>query len=365
MSNISEIVDVQIEIESPVTSPASFSDLLIIVPKPTNAGDYVMTGVIKVSSANDLLDYGYTESDSAFKAVMTAFAQNPGPTELYVTARETVITEGEDEETIETPEAITETLNRAITATGSWYGFALAEIYSAIDHQDAAIWAEANTKLYGFTWTGEECPISVTPYDHTFALWAGDGTTADTTAVFGAIALMAKCFGYDPGSETWGLKTLAGVDPIDVSTNRRAQLEAIPSNYYTQVANKAIIRKGKVGSGECIDIIRFKDWLVNEIQVREYSYLTSVPKVPFNDDGITGVQNVLEGILQAAQRTGGIDDDWFDDDGNAHPGYTVTVPLAANISKADRKDRKLRNVIFTARLAGAIHMIRIRGSLVY
>lgn len=364
MSNISEIVDVQIEIESPVTSPASFSDLLIIVPKPTNAGDYVMTGVIKVSSANDLLDYGYMESDTAFLAVMTAFAQNPGPTELYVIARETVISDGENDETIETPEAITETLNRAINATGSWYGFALAEIYSAIDHQDAAIWAEANTKLYGFTWTGSECPISVTPYDHTFALYAGDGSET-TTAIYGAIALMAKCFGYDPGSETWGLKSLASVEPTEITTAKRAELEAIPSNYYTAVANKNIVREGKVGSGEWIDIIRFKDWLVNEIQVREYNYLTSVPKVPFNDDGITGVQNVLEGVLQAAQRTGGIDQDRFDEDGNAQPGYTVSVPLAANISKADRKARKLRNVIFTARLAGAIHMIYIRGSLVY
>lgn len=30
--------------------------------------------------------------------------------------------------------------------------------------------------------------------------------------------MMAKCFGYDPGSETWGLKPLAAVYPCKLST---------------------------------------------------------------------------------------------------------------------------------------------------
>ncbi len=46
-------------------------------------------------------------------------------------------------------------------------------------------------------------------------------------------------------------------------------------------------------------------------------------------------------------------------------GYTITVPLASEVSASDKKNRKLSGVSFTARLAGAIHETQIKGTLVY
>ena len=75
-NNINDVVDVTIAIESPATDSASFSNLLLVVPKPTNAGDEEMTGVIVVQSAKDLTVFGYTSEDAAYKAVAVAFNQD-------------------------------------------------------------------------------------------------------------------------------------------------------------------------------------------------------------------------------------------------------------------------------------------------
>ena len=365
MSNINEIVDVTIEIESPATSSASFSDMLLVIPVATTAGDYTLPTVAKINSAKELLDYGYVATDAAYLAAAVAFAQNPGPSSIYVTARLNVTQEDtEAGTTITVPEPIATTLNRALE-DDSWYGFAvIGPETSYVDIKDAADWAESNSKLFGFTWVGETCPIEMSGYDHTFAFYAGD-TGSDATEFYHQVAIMAKNFAYDPGSETWALKSLTSVLPSTIASAKISTLDAVPSNYYYTVASRNITQRGKVGSGEFIDVIRFKDWLLNEIQIQEYSFLTANPKVPFNDDGITGVQNILESVLRGAQKVGGIDEDRFDEDGNVEPGYVVRVPKAASLSKSDRRARKLRGVTFEARLAGAIHMVYIHGSLTY
>ena len=55
----------------------------------------------------------------------------------------------------------------------------------------------------------------------------------------------------------------------------------------------------------------------------------------------------------------------YDENGDKNLGYTVTVPLASNISANQKASRILTDVYFTARLAGAIHVVEIRGQLTY
>ena len=352
MSNIDDIVNVQISIDSPTNSGTSYSALLLVVSAPEKAGATMPT-VAKISYASDLSDYGFTETSDAYRAATIAFAQDPRPEDVYVTVRKS-----EDG----TAETLSTTLDRAASEPG-WYGFILACDASGSDMKVAADWAEANTKLFGFSWTGSEIPFSITSYNRTFAMYY-DGTEGDD-AEFGALALMAKCFGYDPGSESWDLKSLATV-PVSSLTNAKiSELEAIPCMYYVKTANRNCTRNGKVGSGEWIDIIRLRDWLVSEIRDKVFSYLTANKKVPYTDDSITGVQNKVEEVLYAAQRNNAIEADTTDENGNVTKGYVVTVPKAYDISAADKKSRRLKNVTFTARLAGAIIAVTIKGSLTY
>ena len=352
MSNIDDIVNVQISIDSPTGSGTSFSTLLLVVEEPENAGA-TMPDVAEISYASDLADYGYTEDSEAYAAATVAFAQEPRPEQVFVTVRQKA--DG-------VSETIATTLNRALSESG-WYGFVLAGTNSGADLKSAADWCEANGKLFGFSWTGSEIPVSVDSYNRTFAMYYTGAEASD--AKYGALAVMAKCFGYDPGSESWDLKTIANVSVSTLTTAKTNELEKIPSMYYTKTANRNCTRNGKVGSGEWIDIIRLRDWLIAEIQEKVFSYLTANAKVPYNDDGITGIQNRIEEVLYAAQKSGAIDTDATDENGNVTKGYTVTVPLAADVSATDKKSRKLKNVKFTARLTGAIIATTIKGSLTY
>jgi len=69
--------------------------------------------------------------------------------------------------------------------------------------------------------------------------------------------------------------------------------------------------------------------------------------------------------LQLGQRRGGIAPTEYDEDSNEIPGWKISVPLAANISANTKASRILEDMTFTARLAGAIHVAEITGSLVY
>ena len=93
--------------------------------------------------------------------------------------------------------------------------------------------------------------------------------------------------------------------------------------------------------------------------------LVNNEKVPYTDAGIAIVEGAIRQSLRQGQVNGGIAPVEYDEEGNKNLGYTVTVPLAANISANQKATRILQDVTFTARLAGAIHVVEIRGQLTY
>jgi predicted ATP-grasp superfamily ATP-dependent carboligase len=86
--------------------------------------------------------------------------------------------------------------------------------------------------------------------------------------------------------------------------------------------------------------------------------------VPYTDGGIQLVVNNLKASLRRGQEVGGISPDELDADGKTIPGFIITAPLRAEITDAEAASRIL-NVSFSARLAGAIHVVNVTGSLSY
>lgn len=354
MSNIDEIVNVQISIESPTGSGESFSALLLVLSQPTGAGEKI-SGVKKIAKASDLTSYGYETDSDDYKAVSVALAQEPRPETLYVIAREYTAEDAKTYETIKT------TLDRAAAEPG-WYGLYVVGV-SGSDYTAVADWCEEANKLFAFDWTGTiestNIPVSTTHY-HSFGMYY-----ADDGGKYGALALMAKCFGYEPGSEQWGLKTLNSVEVATLTSTQASALEDLNSNYYRKIANSNVTMQGKVMAGEWIDTIRIRDWLVSQIQNKVFNFLKGNAKVPYNDDGITGIQGRIEEVLTQAQRNGAVDTDQTDEDGNVTAGFTVTVPRSSSISAEQKAKRQVKDITFTARLAGAIILVDIKGTLTY
>lgn len=344
MGLIDNLVNVKISISEGVGSSASFSNILLV---GIAADDATPKNIAVYASANEILEAGWDENSAIYKAAVVAFMN--GATQLYVAEKGA-------------SESISDVLNRA-NETDGWYGLALAGFEPA-DYKTVADWAESNSKLFGYT---VDCSESIenpvpTTYSYAFGIGTKKTVTNDNNTHL-AVAFLAKSLTYQAGSETWAYKTLSGVEYDEFTASDIAKLKTAGLNYYVLCAGKAITLEGKTTSGEWIDVIRFRDWLLNDMQTRIYNLFIKNAKVPYTDAGIALIQNQMIASLKEGQSVGGIAQTEYDDEGNEIPGFTTSVPTSANIGDANKATRTLAGCSFTARLANAIHIVEIRGTL--
>ncbi|MEY8422376.1 DUF3383 family protein [Lachnospiraceae bacterium 38-14] len=370
-NSLDDIVKCNIEISNPASNDATFDSILLVVKGPDASGEKTMSRTTAIAQADELLDYGFTTDDAAYIAATVAFSQNPAPSSIYICIRQEISEEGaEDAEAVVAYEDIRTTLARA-NGEVSFYGIHLTEFGDEADIQEAISWTEANEKIFGFEYTDiEKCPVKNFSFYRSFGMFSGKADGYDTGEQpieneYAALAWMAKCFGYDPGTETWNMKELASIVPSALSTDEKKLLEENGINSFRRYAGSNITFGGNMLSGEWIDVIRFRDWLKAEMQTNVFNALKTNRKVPFTDGGIGLIEGQMESTLSKGQTIGGIAPTEYDSEDYEIPGYTVTVPLASDLTEAERKSRKLTGCRYTARLAGAIHIVEIHGNLTF
>lgn len=186
---------------------------------------------------------------------------------------------------------------------------------------------------------------------------------ADTEYVDAAI--MARCFSINPGGETWANKKLAGITTDKLTETEYNAITKKNGNTFEKFRNVSITQNGKVAAGEWLDVIRFRDWLQEEMTVNIFNLMINRDKIPYTDAGIAMIEAQMRAALDLGVARGGIAPLEYDSDGNENKSYVITVPLAADISANTKALRTLEDISFTARLAGAIHAVTIQGSLTY
>lgn len=352
MANIDRIVNVQISLETAGLTQEDFETIMIIGPEFNNS-----SRVLSYVSASDALEDGMTETTPLYLALRSAFSQTPRPRVVKV---------GQ----MKTGETWTQAVNAVYGEDSAWYGLAITS-RDTESIQAVAAWTETAEKLFGYS-TAEAGAISATSttdtpfllkennYFRTFGFYH-----AKADIEFPEVAIMARCFSILPGGETWANKRLGGI-----TTDRLTETQFIAArnknlNTFEAFRNLAITQIGKTAAGEWIDVIRFRDWLKENIQTEIFIFLINRDKLPYTDNGIAGIESKLGASLSLGQDRQGIAPTEYDEDGNEIPGWIITVPLAANIPVNDKINRILRDVRFGARLAGAIHAVDIIGKLGY
>lgn len=254
-----------------------------------------------------------------------------------------------------------------------WYGVTITSRVQA-DVLDAAEWVEANQKLQG---TATAAPADLDPGNTTglmyklfqqqfFRTHIWYHAKAATEYIDAAIA--ARAFTYYPGGETWALKRLAAITFDNLTEGQAIAVFDKNGNTFEQFRNLAITQNGKVSAGEWIDVIRFRDWLVEQIKINVFSAMINADgKVPYTDPGIQIIVTALRQALDLGVARNGIAPPEVDatDLNRKIPSYVINAPLSSSVPFNDKANRVLNNVNFTARLAGAIHAVTIRGSLTY
>lgn len=350
-NNLNDIVDIQIRIAAPATGIAGFGSILIVGPEPTSKklDDYKAIGVY--TSLEGVKTAGWVEGEAVYDAAAVAFSQAVKPSQIYVAAN--VVTDG-------SAESLGDTLDRA-AANPEWFVICPAGVDEE-KYEDIAKWTEAHEKMACFTVTETASSLDVDTYMNSFEIFSPAKVDADQ---YINVAFAVACLQYEPGSETWAFKTLNAVSVAELTATQMQALQEANISYFVEYGGKAITQGGKTVSGQWIDVVRFMWWQKSDMQERIYNLFVTQPKIPYTDNGIAQVQNQIISSLKRGQAMGGIAPTEYDEEGNAIPGYTVTVPRARDLTQAERASRQLKGCKFTARLSGAIHNVEVRGTLEY
>jgi hypothetical protein len=157
-----------------------------------------------------------------------------------------------------------------------------------------------------------------------------------------------------PGGETLHNQTFSGVRSYPLGSGDRLALIAKHANYYDRIAGNGYSGMGWGGGGKYIDETRFVDWLMVEIQGRIMSTMGRLSKIAYTDTGIAILKTDIRGALDLGVLRGGIDGD---------REIAVTAPLVADIAINEKAVRNVPDIKFTAYLQGAIHTVRIEGTV--
>ena len=243
----------------------------------------------------------------------------------------------------------------------SWYGL-INPYSSAATIDTVATYSEANTKLYVATSSDSRCATEAVgsgndPMDASKTSSLGRTTVIfhESPADFADAAWMGSAFPKEPGSITWAYQTLAGVSAsTSLTTTHKTNMNNKNGNYYITVAGVNKTFNGTLALSDFIyvDVTHGIDALTADMQEGIAARVLGAEKIPYTDEGVAIVEADVRASLERFINTGLL---------AASPAPVIVVPKVADVSAADKTGRILRNVQFSATLAGAIHNLVVTG----
>lgn len=255
-------------------------------------------------------------------------------------------------------EAWPDTISAVQNANDTWYALT-AESHATNDVLAIAGAIEAKKKIYGISSSSSDIKTSVTTdlfsqlqalgYQRTFGIWSA---TADTE--YPECAWIGFQLQEQPGSNTWAYKSLAGVTVSNLSDTESPNIKTKNGSTYESVGGVASTIGGKMFGGEWIDVMVFVDWLQARMTERLWFRMRNSKKIPYTAAGATMIESEIRSQLNDGIRVGGLADS---------PAPTVSVPDVLAVSPNLRAQRIFEGITFEARLAGAIHFVKIAGTV--
>ncbi len=195
-------------------------------------------------------------------------------------------------------------------------------------------------------------------YNRTAITWHDQADTlypeAFTSAYIGQFAA---------GSTNWkfvkavGFSAAADLDTgVALSTAKQGYISDRNGSWYGKERGITFNHGGTMASGEWIDVIRFKDWINDQIEVRVQDHLINLSaagsKASFTKADINSILSIVDGVLQDGVDVGGL------------TGY-IGAAAPSTISFENQANRILEDITWTGYLAGAINFIVVDGVLTY
>ncbi len=357
MSNVINYVNIQITKQLKPVSQAGLTTICVVGPNPSFGGriQYYDTNDLAAVAAD--LTGGVT--DPEYLACVAIASQNPKPALVALGKEE--VADADD---------MTVTLNAIFAESRDFFGLILAE-RDETKQLAAAAWAAVNFRIFAVA-SADADIVDTTDAADTTTLAAVLKAAANAfvsvfydanaaTAYMDA-AYLGNILPKTPGSYTGAFKTLVGIVTNNLTPTQSKNAHDKFCSTYEELGEVNVVLDGWVSSGEYTDITVFIEWVRNRMTETIWSLKVNSDKIPYTDPGLNTIDNGMKQTLDIGQKNGGFSPDSFDEITKVRTGgYETFVPLAADVSAADKLNRIFQDGTFTGWLAGAIHETIING----
>ncbi|MFL1997350.1 DUF3383 family protein [Lysinibacillus irui] len=287
----------------------------------------------------------FAETTREYKLASRMFGQSPKIAELacYGTS---YVSEADD------VTALTSTLNELVQINNEFFYLVCPENGDK-EIKALAEWISTQEKFYGVTTQNVALVDELKGmYENTFL------SVHDDPDAFHAEGLIAQSAPKEIGSYTWTFKQINGVRAAKLTNT---ELNAVLNNNATTCINEMGIllnASGKVLSGDYIDVVQSDYYLRARLREDVFRKLAMVEKIPYTNEGIAQIVDVMDSRFKSAFRQGIIA---TNDVGE--PDYTITYPLRSEIPKNTIAKRILPDIKFRLVISGAVEKVEINGVL--
>ncbi|ATN92775.1 putative structural protein [Pseudomonas phage PPSC2] len=250
------------------------------------------------------------------------------------------------------------TINAITTVDNTWYAL-MIESHVQAEVLAVAGQIEGMKKVFGTSsqandvlTTGTDDTFSklkALGYQRTFGIYSEKADTEFPEAAWVGYQLQEQ-----PGSNTWAYKALSGVTVAPLSDTESTNVHSKSASTYETVGGLNSTIGAKMFGGEWIDVMIFVDWLEQRMKERLWSRMANSKKIPYTSAGTAIIEAEIRAQLNDGIRVGGLANS---------PSPTVSVPDVLSVSQVARANRIFEGVTFEARLAGAIHFVKIAGTV--
>lgn len=356
MSSIFSVAQVNIDRETKPISQASFGTILIVGPNPSFSD--------RVEYFTDLADVADAlaggENALEYLAAKAIFSQSPVVEKVAIGKK------------IVGDASYSAALDAIKDSDNSWYGL-IAGTRTQAEQVSAAGWALSNEKF---------CSVAAATANIIDTTNANDTTTLAavlkaasnfrTSCFYSAVAAtefvdagyLGKILPYTPGTYSGAYKTISGVTVDSLTPTQSKNAHDKFCNTYEEMGEQNKTFFGYVSDGDYSDTIIFIDWLRSRIAENIYALLANAKKIPFDDNGIGMIESAVRQILEIGQSNGAITKTAFDPITKEQVGgFKIIVPRASSVLTADKAARFLQGIKFVCWYSGAIHTVRIDGTV--
>lgn len=289
---------------------------------------------------DDIIKAGYAETSDVYKAANMMLMQNDPPEKIAILKQSAF--------SAATMPSYTVKGWRQLVLVGEHAN--IATIAAFIETTDKLLFVHVDSSKEDAKTTLETLYNSVKTYERTVIVYHSNALAP--AAIVGATAGLAA------GGFTYKNIKIKGIEALDLSAS---EIEAIHEKGAITIVEKVgdiVTSEGITASGQFIDIVDSKDYIVQNISYNTQKVFNNNKKVPYTNAGIA----MLEAATFAALKDG-YNNGMIADNADGSPAYNTSFALRADTTEADRASRHYPYGTFTFELAGAVHTCVVNGTI--